>query len=223
MIYPSNFEKKIGFDSIRDLLSQKCISNLGRDHIQDMAFSTDFLEIQQWLDETEEFRMVLGSDRNFPAQDYFDLRDELSRIKLEGTYIEREELFNLKTSLGVLKEILLFFKKCEYGEYPRLKVLAENIIIDDFISKRVDEIIDNKGRVKDNASPELRDIRKQISSRQHQIDRTINKALQSAKSSGFTTEDVEVTIRNGRMVIPVPAQYKRIKLQMRFCRKWRLN
>ncbi len=209
MIYPENFEKKIGFDTIRDLLAEKCISDLGRDHVQDLSFSTDFLEIQKMLDETDEFRQILGSDRNFPSQDYFDMRDELSRIRLEGTFIEQEEIFNLKTSLITLAEILFFFKKSEYELYPKLKIIAENIIIDTYISKRINQIVDDKGRIKDNASSELNDIRKQIESRQHQIDRTINKALQSAKSSGIATEDVEITIRNGRMVIPIPAQYKR--------------
>jgi DNA mismatch repair protein MutS2 len=102
MIYPENFEKKIGFDSIRELLSEKCISDLGRDHVQDISFSSDYIDLQRILDEVQEFRLILGSERNFPSQDYFDLRDELSRITLEGTYIEQEELFNLKTSLNTL-------------------------------------------------------------------------------------------------------------------------
>lgn len=209
MIYPGNFEEKIGFTQIREILAGNCISPLGRQFISGMDFSHDRVKITQWLGETEEFRQVLLSSVPFPEQDYYDLTPELSRIRVEGTFIEFQKLIDLRISLETILACKDYFRKAEPGLYPLLTSIIEGIEIDRSVTDYIRRILDDKGRIRDNASPGLHSIRKQLHSRQSQIDRMMNKALSSAKQEGITPDNVEVTIRNGRMVIPVMAANKR--------------
>ncbi|MBU2650809.1 MAG: endonuclease MutS2 [Bacteroidetes bacterium] len=210
MVYPDNFEEKIGFTQICRLLESYCISRLGQQHITKISFSSALEEISEKLYETEEFRQILLSPEPFPQQDYFDLTPEFSRIKIPGTFIEIQSLVDLRLSLNTINLCAGYFRKAEKNLYPTLRKLAEEIMIDPAIISYLDKLLDEKGKIRDNASPGLAKIRKELNSRLSQIDRMINKALASAKSEGITPDDVEVTIRNGRMVIPVLAQNKRM-------------
>ncbi len=209
MIYPKNFEQKIGFDNIKDLIKANCLSERGRGFVDKIKFSKQYNVVKRLLDQVDEFKQILLFAESFPSQDYLDLSRELTRIQLPGTIIEIEALFDLKASLRTISEILEFFKKSDEESYLNLKELAENIYVNLLITKEIDRIVDEKGKIKDTASPELKEIRiKQI--RKHaSIDRKISQSLKLAKQEGWTASDVEPTFRNNRLVIPVAATHKR--------------
>ncbi len=209
MIYPRNFEEKIGFDRIREMLHELCLSPMGERYVDKIRFTSNYELLSKLTDQTEEFRQLLMKEGNFPSDDYYDLSDELRRISIEGSYIEQEQLFNLKSSLETIKDCITFIAKQEAARFPELNALINSIEIDAEIIRKLDYIIDNTGNIKDKASAELSEIRRKLLSKRSSIDRKINSTLQLAKKSGWVTNDAEITIRNGRLVIPVPATYKR--------------
>jgi DNA mismatch repair protein MutS2 len=209
LIYPANFEQKIGFDQIRQMLKEQCLCQLGRTSVDEIIFSCDFEQISRLIKQTEEFRQVCLFDENFPTSFYFDLTTELSRAAIEGTYIETESLFDLLRSLKTIKSILNFFKKKEEGIYPELREIAAEVLVDNAIIKNAEVILDDKGKIRDSASPELQKIRKDLISKQSSISKKMNTILRHVKKQGWMPEDAELTVRNGRMVIPVLATHKR--------------
>ena len=210
MIYPANFEQKTGFNIIKNLLSDFCISSLGEYKIEQIEFSTVFEDISRMQEETEEFRQILLFESSFPSQDYFDLSEELQRLKLEGTFIEIEPLCNLRATLQTVYQCLHFFEiRRGNGKFPRLTNLSETIVFDVEIIKSIDTIVDDKGNIRDSASEELLQIRKQMHRLESDISKNIKKILQQSKQSQLIDDSAEITIRNGRFVLPVPAVNKR--------------
>jgi DNA mismatch repair protein MutS2 len=209
MIYPKNFERKIGFDLVKQKLLNLCISPLGQSYVEKIRFNSQFDLITKLLNQVNEFKQILSFSENFPSQDYFDLRLELRRIKVPGTIIEIESLFDLKSSLITIHEIIKFFKKTEEGQFEELKELVGKIILDELIIKKITLIVDDKGKIKDTASPKLKEIRFSLIKKHKEIDRQISNSLKQAKKEGWTDSDVEPTFRNNRLVIPVVATYKR--------------
>lgn len=116
MIYPQNFEQKIGFDQIRQLLKEKCLSTLGEERVMDMAFSDHFGEVEERLDQVTEFVRILQEEDNFPAQYFFDVRPSLKRIRVEGMYLDEQELFDLRRSLETIRDIVRFLQKSDDDE-----------------------------------------------------------------------------------------------------------
>jgi len=191
------------------MLRESCLSSLGEYFVDKIRFSTDYLLITELLDQTEEFRLLLIEESGFPVHDYFDLTPELQRLKVAGTYIEREELFDLKSSLKTIVSSIAFIQKLEPDRFENLKQLITDVDIDKNILQSIDIIINEKGEVKDTASVNLKEIRSSLRRKQSSVDKKIGQALRSAKKSGWVADDVEATIRNGRLVIPVNASHKR--------------
>ena len=133
----------------------------------------------------------------------------MKRISIEGTYIEQDKLFNLKSSLETISDCIAFITKQDHSKFPELITLVAPVNIDPDLSRKIDRIIDSAGEIKDAASSQLGEIRRKLISKRSSIDRKINHSLQQAKKSGWVSSDSEITIRNGRLVIPVPAAYKR--------------
>lgn len=213
MIYPHNFEQKIGFDKIRQLIENKCLSTLGTDRTAEMLFINDYNVIIRKLHETEEFVRILKEEDEFPANYFFDVRPALKRIHVEGTFMDESELFDLRRSLETIRGIVRFFQnEDEVGEgtpYPYLKELAGNVMVFPQIITRIDQILDKFGHVKDNASPELQRIRREISNTLSGISKNLTSILKAAQSEGVVDKDVTPTMRDGRLVIPVIPAYKR--------------
>lgn len=209
MIYPGNFEKKIGFEQIRLLIRDRCLSELGESRVDEMRFTDDFDEIKYQLSITEEFRKILEGTSRFPAQDYLNMLPELDRLRLEGTVIDYEKIFDLKISLRAILEVTEYIKKLDEEDFQLLHALIAERYDPADIFLHLEKIIDEKGTIKDNASRELSSIRRKLRSRKDAIGRKISKSLDLAKNSGWTAKDVEPTIRGGRMVIPVSATNKR--------------
>lgn len=212
MIYPLNFEQKTGFDVIRRLTADKCLSPLGEERVADMAFSADYETVRVLLEQTVEFVRILHSDAEFPADYFFDVRFSLQRIRPEGTWMDERELFDLKRSLQTIQAIIRFFRPPEEGEtptYPHLTALAGDVAAFPQLISQIEAILDKFGRLKDSASPELSRIRREMSSTMNSISRSLQSILRSAQSEGLVDKDVTPTMRDGRLVIPVAPAYKR--------------
>ena len=209
MIYPENFEHKIGFDRIRLMLSAYCISQMGLEKAEKMDFSTDKCLIVKSLEQTDEFIRLLQTGVPFPVRDFHDLREAFHRIQIDGTCLNVEDLFALKPSLNVLEVILRFGHSENATDYPELKSLIDNIFIDRNVFTEVNRLVDDKGEIPDNASPELAEIRQSIRRKQGGIEKRIRQIMSDAKTAGWVDQKSELTVRDGRLVIPVKAGDKR--------------
>lgn len=211
MVYPTNFEQKTGFDKIRRLVSERCLSPLGEERVADMQFCTQFEDVCRRLEETDEFVRILHGDREFPGNFFFDVRYSLKRIRPEGTWLDERELFDLKRSLQTINDIVNFLKPDEEGEilYPVLTALAGDIFVFPQVVRQIDAIIDKFGKVKDSASPTLSQIRREITITMSGISRSLQSILRAAQTEGVVDKDVTPTMRDGRLMIPVAPAFKR--------------
>ena len=211
MVYPTNFEQKTGFDKIRRLVSERCLSPLGEERVADMSFCTQFKEVCRRLEETDEFVRILHGDREFPGNFFFDVRYSLKRIRPEGTWLDERELFDLKRSLQTINDIVNFLKPDEEGEilYPVLTALAGDIFVFPQVVRQIDAIIDKFGKVKDSASPTLSQIRREMTITMSGISRSLQSILRAAQTEGVVDKDVAPTMRDGRLMIPVAPAFKR--------------
>ena len=209
MIYPTNFEQKIGFASIRQMLSDRCISQMGLERVETMAFSADKDSIVKSLEQTEEFIGLLQTGVPFPVRDYHDLREAFHNIQIDGTCLSVEDLFALKPSLNVVEAILRYGHSESADATPRLKALIEDIYIERAIFTEVNRLVDDKGEIPDNASTELLEIRQSIRRKQGGIEKRIRQIMGDAKMAGWVDPKAELTVRDGRLVIPVKAGDKR--------------
>lgn len=208
MIQEESFEIKTGFDKIRELLKEKCSSSLGRDKVDEISFSTQYETILNWVNQTAEFTTIL-EEEDFPSDPFYDVREGLIRIQTEGFYLSEQDLFDLRRSIETIGSIVKFFDSKSEEHYFYLKALAKDVFTFPDLIRTIDRVLDKFGRIKDNASPELANIRRSIAIEQSAISRAISHALHQAKKDGFIDEDTKPTLREGRLVIPVPPAYKR--------------
>lgn len=209
MTYPDNFETKTGFDKIRDLLNVNCLSQLGRDKVSEMCFSSDYEVVLDLVNQTAEFVRILQEEDDFPVSNYYDVRDCLRKIAVEGTYLTSAELFDLRRSVETIGLLVRFFNNKEEEQYYYLKKLAGDVFVFPELLALIDRILDKFGQVKDNASPQLLEIRREMQAVQSSISRSLQGILRQAQSDGFVDKDVNPTMRDGRLVIPVSPAFKR--------------
>jgi DNA mismatch repair protein MutS2 len=208
-IYPENFELKIGFDHIRQMLKANCLSSLGADKVETISFLTNLAEIDFQTGLVFEFLRIIREHDNFPTNHFYDLRPALNNIRIEGTFLEIQDIFDLKRSLDTLKSIIAFFRSTKPDSFPKLKSLVGSISSFDFIMKEIDQIMTKFGTIKDNASPELHEIRKQLFSMQSSISKKMQAILRQLQTEGVVEEETTIAIRDGRPVIPVLAANKK--------------
>ncbi|MCK5730508.1 MAG: Smr/MutS family protein [Draconibacterium sp.] len=208
-IYPDNFEVKIGFNRIREMLHNKCLSAMGNEWVDEMHFQNNFESVTEQLGEVSEFCRIIREFDNFPANHFYDLRSALHKIELEGRFLEAAELFDLKRSLESVRAIVTFFNKQEEEVFPLLKNKTTNIQVFPYIYDRIETIINKFGKIRDNASSELAQIRKNILSRQSNMSRRLHAILKQAQKDGLVEDEATVTIRDGRAVIPILSGNKR--------------
>ncbi len=211
MIYPDNFEHKIEFLRIRELVAASCLSSLGKEKVDEMEFSASFDEIELRLNRVNEFVQILEEEDSFPSDHFYDVRPMLARIRIVGTWIDTTAMFQLKRSLQTINSIVSFLKKGEDSKpiYPHLLSLAEDVVVYPEVTKRINSIIDDNGEIKNNASPALADIRRQLASAFNSISKSMNSILRKAQADGFVDKDVTPSMRDGRLVIPVDPAHKR--------------
>lgn len=227
MIYPNTFENKIGFNEIRTLLRERCLSSLGKEEIDKIAFMDDMKAINTQLARVREFRKLQEEAEDFPISYFFDVRQSVERLRLEGTHLEEDELFDLRRSMGTICDIVAYLNRCNEDEasipqdgwkhepvypYPALHELADGVMTYPQILQRIDQILDKFGKIRDTASPELNNIRRELAKTEGSISRTLYSILRSAQSEGLIEKDVTPAIRDGRLVIPiVPTMKRKIK------------
>ena len=209
LVYPENFESKIGFDKIRELLKGRCLSSLGKEYVDEIRFISDFNQLTTDLSLVSEFVSIIQEMENFPTSYYFDLREALAIIRIEGRFLEVEEAFDLKRSLETISGIVRFLKQTKEDQLPYLKQLMSGVQVYPYIIERVDAILNKYGKIKDNASPELSRIRKELLSKQSGVSRRLQAILKKAQDDGLVEEDASVAMRDGRAVIPVSSAFKR--------------
>lgn len=217
MIYPQNFEQKIGFDHIRQLLKDKCLSTLGEERVAEMDFSKQYEDVVEKLNQVTEFVRIIQEEDGFPDQFFFDVRPSLKRIRIEGMYLDEQELFDLRRSLETIRDIVRFLQRNKEEEeeeeavspYPSLKRLAGDIAVFPQLIGKIDSILNKYGKIKDNASPELARIRRELSITMGSISRSLSSILRNAQAEGYVDKDVSPTMRDGRLVIPVAPGLKR--------------
>lgn len=210
MLYPDNFEEKIGFNTIRQLLLQHCLSPMGQGFVNDIQMMTSIDRIKPEVESVEEFRQLLLFDEPFPAQDYYDLRAVLKRLQVDGTYIELEDLAQLRGFIVTMTNIFVYLKvRFQDKKYPYLWGICEDMPLQRDLLTAINRILDDKGQLRDNASDELCRIKGEMNRISNSADRQIRKILNAAKQDGLVKEDAEMTVRNGRLCIPIAAQFKR--------------
>lgn len=213
MIYPEHIEEKIDFVVIRDELHRRCTSILGREQVDEMAYLTDYEAISILLSETDEMKHILeDASLEFPRGEIHDVREALSRIRIEGLFLDEAELFALRKTLDYAHLLEKFFASLDEQRFPILSHTAphnsDNQSIGDIV-RSIDRVIDKYGRLADNASPELARIRHELSVVQGSVGRALTQILRQAQAEGILDKDATPTLREGRLVIPVPPAYKR--------------
>ena len=217
MIYPNNFEKKLGFDEIRRLLKERCLSTLGKEKVDEMTFSTDVDVINEQLAQVREFRSLQETKDDFPMQYFFDVRESIMRIRLENTHLEEDEVWDLRRSLETITNIVKYLEhgaeETASGEmkypYPSLHRLTEGVMTFPAMIRRIDSILDKFGKIKDSASMTLATIRHDLEKTQSGISRTLYTILHAAQKDGLVDKDAAPTMRDGRLVLPVAPGVKR--------------
>lgn len=209
MTYPQNIEQKIDFQVIRDSLKGCCTSSLGRERVEQMQWLTHYPEIQSLLHRLREMMAILTDPTlNFPKGEIFDLREALSRIRIEGLFLDENDLFSLSKMLSYSAQLERFFATLDKTKYP---ILSSSLITSSpsNLITLIDRVLDRYGKMRDNASPELARIRKEIAASQGSVSRALNAILRQAQAEGILEKDAAPTMREGRLVLPVPPAYKR--------------
>ena len=209
MILPENFEAKTGFLKIKQILHSLTLSPLGDGWVDAISFKSEFETIVTELNQTKEFVQILSSGEEFPQEAFYDMRETLQKISIEGMFIEESELFNLRRSLETIGKIVMFFNEKEEEEYFYLKDLTKDVFTFRDIIRMIDRILDKFGHIKDDATPELKSIRQNIIGLQSNISKTISSIMRIAQENGFVEKETKPAIRDGRLVIPVNPSFKR--------------
>ena len=215
MIYPKNYESKIGFDEIRHLLKEHCLSSLGKEKVDELTFSDDAVTVNDWMKQIREFRRLMQATEQMPMNYFFDVRESVARIRLENTHLEEDELWDLRRSLETIGVIVNFLNKNNGDEefpeynYPALRQLAKDVQTFPAIIRRIDSILDKFGKIKDSATMTLAGIRHEMEQTAGSISRTLYTILHAAQRDGLVAQDTAPTLRDGRLMIPVAPGLKR--------------
>ncbi|MDD4428997.1 MAG: endonuclease MutS2 [Paludibacter sp.] len=210
MLYPSDFEHKTDFSAIRLILKEKCISTLGKEKVDEITFSADYGQVIRQISQTDEMlRLMQEATEALPVGDFFDIRRGLSRVRVEGLYLDESEVFELRRALEAVRRLVAYIAAQDADLYPHLHELLEGVAIFPDIIRQIDAILDKFGKIKDNASPELNRIRREMLQVQSSVSKSLQAILRQAQADGYVEKDVAPTVREGRLVIPVSPAFKR--------------
>ena len=211
MIYPANFEQKIGFDRLREQVAALCTMRAARGKLAEETFSTSAREIGRRLELADQMRLLLDMEHDFPGGEYPDVDHVVAKLRVEGTFLDVGEVVTLHRALSLVGSVVAFILARE-GQYPALYARSRGVEAFPGIVQRIDAIVDRFGNIRDNASPALLEIRRAIREREGQAAKRLQAVLAAAKGAGIVDADAQISIREGKAVIPVAAANKR-KLQ----------
>lgn len=209
MLYPDSIEDKLRFNKIRHSLRERCLSPVGCENVDAMSFQVDYQIVITLLGEVREMVDIRQGDAEFPAAEFPDLREGIKRIRIEGLYLEEAELAELCKALKQVKAMVRFFESSDEKDYPLLKARTADVPVYPVLIDRIDSILDKFGHIKDNASSELAQIRRDIAAKQSAVSKRLLAIMKQAQADGIVEADASVSVRDGRAVIPVPAGNKR--------------
>ncbi len=207
MLYPNNSIDKLGFTEVKELIKAHCLSVMGQQMVDKIQVMSNFDLIKKFLSQASEFKNILQNDAALPIHHFFDIKSLANKAKLEGAFLTEEEFFQVLSSLTTVFAVIAYFNERE-GQYPNLEALFEHLPIEKAIVKKIEQVIDAKGKIKPNASRELADITAGISKAEQDARRKIDQIFKGASSNGWTA-DGSLTVRDGRLCIPLLAENKR--------------
>jgi DNA mismatch repair protein MutS2 len=207
MLYPNNSVDKLGFTEIKDLIKAHCLSEMGRQMVDRIQVMNNFDQISKFLKQANEFKNILQNDDALPINHFFDIKTLANKVRVEGAFLSEEEFYQVQTSLITVFAVIAYFSERE-GLYPNLEALFEHLPVEKAILKKIDAVIDQKGKIRPNASRELAEITSGISKAEQEARRKIDQVFKSATASGWTA-DGSLTVRDGRLCIPILAENKR--------------
>ena len=208
MIYPPTFEQKIGFDRLREQVAALCTMRAARGLLAAEGFTTSAREIVRRLSLADEMRLLLEMNPDFPGGDYPDMDHVVAKLRVEGAFLDVEEVVTLRRALAMVGQLVAFIG-ARGQQYPALYDLTRGVEAFPAIVQRIDAIIDPFCAVRDGASPELAEIRRAIREREGQAAKRLQQVLAAAKSAGIVDADAQLSVRDGKTVIPVSAANKR--------------
>ena len=229
MVYPQNIEDKLGFGKVRDMVRGATLCPLGARRVDDMQFLTDRRALQHELSLLDEMkRLIEQAAQPLPTDCFFDLTPALKRVRVAGTFMETDELYDLMRSLRTI-EALVRYLNPKPGEevrtadasqggvaaqdfvarFPLLHSLAQGVVTFPDIVRKIDQTLTPTGEIRDNASPQLAEIRREMQRNLSSIGRLLNGILRNAQAEGYVDKDTTPTMRDGRLVIPIPPSSKR--------------
>ena len=202
-------EHKLGFDRLREMIVSRCSTQWARDLALEQSFSMDAVEVRRRLELSDEMLQIRMLESSWPELQYADCIPFLLPLKAEYTHIDLIDLQQLRISLDTLRKLLAFFAACKEGKYPRLRALSAGVLSFPEVLRRIEAILDKYGQVKDNASAELQEIRHEIRAKEGSISRKAEQILKAAQAEGVADPDSTVSVRDGKVLIPVSASNKR--------------
>lgn len=207
MIYPYNAIEKLGFLDIKELIKSYCLSVMGQQMVDKIQVMTNFDYVNKFLRQTYEFKNILEHDSPLPIQNFFDIKSMVEKVRVEGTFLSEDEFFKVSSSLNTVFSVLNYFSDRD-GQYPNLEALFEHLPIEKSIIHKIDRIIDNKGKIRNNASPELLNITTGIAKAEQEARKKLDQIFKNAQNNGWTA-DGGLTVRDGRLCIPILSENKR--------------
>ncbi|WP_428331228.1 endonuclease MutS2 [Mucilaginibacter sp.] len=207
MLYPNNSADKLGFTEVKELIKEHCLSEMGQQMVDKIQVMNNYDQIRKFLYQANEFKNILVNDAALPIHHFFDIKSLANKAKIEGTFLSEEEFYQVQASLTTVFAVIGYFNERE-GQYPNLEALFEHLPIEKAILKKIDLIIDPKGKIRPNASRDLAEITSGIAKAEQEARKKIDQVFKSAAGNGWTA-DGSLTIRDGRLCIPLLAENKR--------------
>jgi DNA mismatch repair protein MutS2 len=207
MLYPENCLERLGFNEIRQLILKKCLSPMGQQMVEKMQVMTKYDQINKFLRQTKEFKSILENQEPLQISAFFDIKHLAEKIRVEGTYLVEDELFQMYTSLQTVFSVIRFFEE-RREVYPNLEALFEHLPVEKNILKKIETVLDPKGKIKPNASSALQELIGQISKSEQDVRKRMDSIYKQAVGNNWVA-DGSLTIRDGRMCIPLLADHKR--------------
>lgn len=202
-------ESKLGFDKIRGIIANRCMTDYAAERVERECFSTDEIVIRTRLLLTDEMRLILMFEDNFPTTGYIDALPFLEPLLQEGYSMDVLSLAKLKTLMDTTRKVVNFFTGIKDGVYPNLKKLSSPVSTFPEILRRIEIILDKYGDIKDSASDELFNIRRSLRDKENTISKRAGAILKKAQEDGIADDGASVTIRDGKFLIPVSTASKR--------------
>ena len=208
MLYPHDIEQKLGFSKIRDLLKRHCSGEQGKRNVDKIRFTPNRDLIQKLCSQTEEYIKMVNAGESIPSLNYPEIDTVLQKLRINGIFLETPEVADVLKSLKILHSWSKFLET-KTDESKEILVLASHIQIDQLLIKKIEECIDEKGQIRENASLELKRIRLEVRKNEQRARKTLDRVIRDTRKSDMSPEDSSLTIRNGRLVIPIKSEYKR--------------